>query len=335
MKGFNDKEFKLYKKILGMTQPQLLKSMSFFLSKYYKNIVSTNDYIYAEGTIPIVLCAHLDTVFAQPPIGIFYDREANVIWSPQGAGHDDRAGVFMIMQLIGAGLRPHIVFTTDEEKGCVGAGKLVKAVPECPFEDVKYIVQLDRRGADDCVFYWQNNKEFVHYIEDFGFAEAKGSFTDIVDICPAWNVAGVNLSVGYINEHTAIEHLAVDHYFNTLNKVKKMLKNPPVNKFAYIEQIQQYTPMTPYSWGWDFGYETSTEACKCEKCHEYVPKDDTYPVNTKSGEKKDFCIECMMESVAWCKECNEPFETDDINALYCPSCASKRKENEKNGGKGN
>ena len=109
-----------------MSQKSLLKSMNTFLKKYYpsKKIVSTPDYILCEGTAPIMLVAHLDTVFKQPPKNIYYDKEEGVIWSPQGLGADDRAGVFAICQIIKAGLRPHIIFTTDEEVGGLGARAL-------------------------------------------------------------------------------------------------------------------------------------------------------------------------------------------------------------------
>ena len=43
--------------------------------------------------------------------------QKNVMISPDGLGADDRAGVFMIMNIVKAGFRPHVIFTTDEE-GC-------------------------------------------------------------------------------------------------------------------------------------------------------------------------------------------------------------------------
>lgn len=314
MNVFSQKEFKMYKNILGMTQPTLLRAMEVFLKKYYKQVIATNDFVLAFGDIPIALCAHLDTVFSKPPTEIFYDRQENVIWSPQGAGHDDRAGVFMIMQIIQNGLRPNVIFTTDEEIGCNGASILTGY--KNPFKDLKYIIQLDRRGVDDCVFYYGDNKDFIKYVESFGFREAKGSFTDIVVLCPEWEVCGVNLSVGYRNEHSVIETLFVSVYFNTMQKVINMLKNPPTQDFIYTEKLPASLLMPlPATGG----------KCKCERCGQtvYEPDVDLYPVKTLKGEKKNFCIECMMTNVSWCVLCNEAFETNEAGREICYDCERK------------
>ena len=101
----------------------------------------------------------MDTVFKHPAREVFYDRQQNVIWSPDGLGADDRAGVFAIIQIIKKGLRPHIIFTTDEESGAWGATALSKE--QCPFEDLRYVIELDRRGSNDCVFYDCENLEFT------------------------------------------------------------------------------------------------------------------------------------------------------------------------------
>lgn len=318
MNNFSAKQFKMYKNILGLKQPALLKAMTIFLKKYYKKVIATNDFVLAFGDIPIALCAHLDTVFSTPPKEIFYDKEQNVIWSPQGAGHDDRAGVFMIMQIVQSGLRPHIILTTDEESGCVGSSKMVEY--KNPFKDLRYVIQLDRRGVDDCVFYYGDNQEFIKYVESFGFREAKGSFTDIVVICPEWEVCGTNLSVGYRDEHTYCEVLFVSVFFNTMQKVKNMLNNPPTEKFEYTEAFSSSFLTPIYNVG-------GSDECHCGRCGQpvYDPTVDLYDVKTLQGDIKQFCIECMMTNVNWCVLCNQAFETSKPGETICQDCQKKGK----------
>ena len=62
----------------------------------------------------------------------------------------------------------------DKEKGCIGSGIMAAHVPAETF-DLKYIIQLDRQGTNDCVFYDCDNEKFVEYVESFGFCEAIGS----------------------------------------------------------------------------------------------------------------------------------------------------------------
>lgn len=110
-------DYKLFEQLVSMTQPQLHKLMGSFLKEKYPKVVVSEDYIIAEGDIPIALVAHMDTVFKFPVYDLYYDAKKNVAFSPDGLGADDRAGVFAILQIIKAGLRPSIILTTDEEKG--------------------------------------------------------------------------------------------------------------------------------------------------------------------------------------------------------------------------
>lgn len=316
----NEKQFELYKKILKMPQPVLKHNAKLYLEKMYPKVVETKDYVYAEGEIPICLLAHLDTVFAKQPIGIYYDRVEGVIWSPQGCGHDDRAGVFMIMQILAKGYRPHVIFTTDEEVGCIGASELAKE--PMPFKECRYMIQLDRHGYDDCVFYYDENEEFHEYIESFGFLTQIGSFTDIVSLCPEWGVAGVNLSVGYYNEHTSLEVLLTKFYNDTKQKVIKMLENPPAKDFIYIERFGN-----KYGYFDDDGAFANYSDCQC--CNNKTNVDDLFPIVGKDNKVKMFCADCLMKHVDWCDTCNRAFEVDEplkSGKYMCDECCNKLKK---------
>ena len=119
MRYLTKKELNVLKKICSLTQPGLKVFMSQFLRKKYAldTVIETDDFICAKGDIPIALVAHMDTVFKKLPENIYYDADQNVMWSPQGLGADDRAGVFAIISIINKGYRPHIILTTDEEIG--------------------------------------------------------------------------------------------------------------------------------------------------------------------------------------------------------------------------
>lgn len=184
----------------------------------------TDSYIIAEGDLSICLVAHLDTVFNIPPKDIYYDEQQQVMWSPQGLGADDRAGVYAILKIIEDGFKPTIIFTTDEELGGLGAEDLILDFPKCPFKGIKIILELDRSGEKDCVFYYCKNTRFEKYIQSYGFEYAEGTFSDISFIAPTWGIAAVNLSVGYLNEHSPLEILHTDWLNQTIERIKMILK---------------------------------------------------------------------------------------------------------------
>ena len=224
------------------------------INKGYKEIRRTKNFIIAEGDIPICLIAHCDTVFNQPPKEWIYDYKKQVLWCPTGAGFDDRAGITAILKIINDGFRPHIVFTNGEEIGGVGAYELIDFFPSCPFQELKFMIELDREGRNDCVFYHCNNKTFIKKIESYGFRENYGSFTDISIIMPSWNVAGVNLSVGYYDEHSKMERIYIKQLQSTIKKVENILKdNKYLFNYKYVKAKGSYVPWT------DIIYNTFTE----------------------------------------------------------------------------
>lgn len=225
---------KLMKYLCGLSQPTLKKVLNDFLIQRGYHTINASKFIYAEGDLPICLVAHLDTVFKTSPTEIYYDQEHKVLWSPQGLGADDRAGVYAILSLVNSGLRPSVVFCTDEEKGGIGAQNLVRFFADCP-TDLKMIIEFDRQGKNDCVFYDCDNPSFENFIQQYGFELNYGTFSDISFIAPEWGVAAVNLSVGYVKEHTTSELLHTDWLEATINKVRVLLKEiNTAPHFAYI-----------------------------------------------------------------------------------------------------
>ena len=316
MRNFKPDEYKLFTQICQMSQKQLMKVLPETLKRAkYKNIIEANEYIAAEGDIPICLVAHLDTVFSFPPYEIYYDREQNVIWSPDGLGADDRAGVFGILQIIKSGLRPHVIFTTDEETG--GLGALAAAINGLPFEDVRYFIELDRQGYKDCVFYKCNNKEFQTYIESFGFKTEKGSFSDISILCPEFKIAGVNLSIGYYYEHSYSELFNVNHFFTTINKVKRMLTVE-----VYPKQYE-YVSANPSEFEFYKYWMQKRELKTCVCCQNQYEEDEMLKVSTDAGELY-YCFDCLQNNVDWCAECHQPYEIDGVSKI-CPDCRKEFK----------
>ena len=305
--------------LIRANQGTTKNTLSKYLHQKYKKVVETKDYIYAEGNIPIALVAHMDTVFETRSrfAEVYYDREKNVMFCPDGAGFDDKAGIFAILQIIQKGLRPHIIFTTNEERGAIGAGKL--ADEKCPFKDLRYIIQLDRRGATDCVFYSCDNAAFTNYVETFGFVEAIGSFSDISVICPSWGVAGVNLSIGYQDEHSTSEILFVGQMFSTIDKVINMLQEEEIPAFEYIPA--KYTYWYKAVPGSKKKGKVNPDDKHCFWCNkEYLPE-ELIPVRMCGGDTEYFCIDCISGRVDFCNCCGEAYELNiDKNYGLCEDC---------------
>lgn len=174
----------------------------------------------------VLLVAHYDTVYADKEKRSIMEN-GTVLQSAipgLGIGADNRAGCCMLwmMRMLGHSL----IIVPDEEVGCLGSGHMATHHAKY-LDDHAYCMQFDRRGYDDLVYYDTETEDFNDYMERnfYGYQRASGSFTDIVELVPAAGVCGVNVSVGFYEEHTSSETLEVCDFirtaYNTLNLLRK------------------------------------------------------------------------------------------------------------------
>lgn len=283
------KQYEIYKSIVRAPNLTLAQTMELVLQNYYNKIYTTSDYdyIFTKGEIPIAIIAHMDTVYPQPPTNIYYDTSEDVIWSPQGGIGDDRVGIFLIYLLLQEGFRPHIFLMNDEEYGGLGAQELVKDFPIPPFE-IQYFIELDRQGNNEAVFYDCENDDFTSYVLSFGFKKHIGIFSDISIICPYWKIAGVNLSVGYYNEHSLLETWHPKQAFNTYNKVKSMLGDQcDLTTFEYLPPMEMFS-------------------CAC--CGIKYYNLDLIKTVMEDGTEEYLCPVCISkENINWCPDCGKAY----------------------------
>lgn len=244
----------MLKEIIWLTEYELKEYLQEVLQERGYAPVNKEGFLYAPGNVPVMLIAHLDTVHHKRVETLYVDRKKGVYSSPQGIGGDDRCGVFIILRILQSitkeGLFPHILFTEGEEIGGVGATAFTASgiIP-----DIKYMIELDRMGRNDAVFYSCDNLDFIEYVEKFKFQESWGSFSDISIIAPHLKVAACNLSSGYYSPHTLNESISLPDMRYNISRVIDMIKdidNAP--KFEYKEK--KYRPYRCNSFLWrEFG----------------------------------------------------------------------------------
>lgn len=202
-----------------------------------------------------LLVAHADTVFGEnyvPKIGL----ESGVLFSLShkddgirrsrgtkegskmvgtGLGADDRAGCAIIWKLRELG--HSILITSGEEIGQIAA----HAIMENKWwkEEIakhQFAVQFDRKGYKDIVFYQCGTTKFEDYVkEETGYKVERGSRTDICVLCK--DICGVNISVGYYNEHTKDEILVIDQWHNTYLTARKWLSQSNIPRFPLDKPV--------------------------------------------------------------------------------------------------
>ena len=185
-------------------------------------------FLYVRGARPnkVLLVAHADTYWDHEygydpgPTHKTKIEDGNIIAVNEefGLGADDRAGCAMLWLLKDLG--HSLLVTNGEEHGQHGSSWLMsdnKDIADEINHDHQFVVQLDRRNSADYKCYDVGTHEFRSYVADkTGYTEPdRLATTDIVTLCR--EVAGVNLSVGYHNEHVNQEYLNIPEWEHTLN----------------------------------------------------------------------------------------------------------------------
>lgn len=217
-------------------------------------IFCKKNYVLVRGEAPVLLLAHLDTVHKEPVRDLCESPDGNILMSPQGIGGDDRCGVYAINTVYErATVKPWLLFTCDEEIGGVGASTFCDHHSKKKFpaelDEMKFLVEIDRKGANDAVYYSCENEEFEKYITSKGFETEYGSFSDISLVAPEIGVAAVNLSSGYYNAHMQHEYINRKELEATIERVLSIVAdavNPDTPVYEYTESTALDDGWGPY-----------------------------------------------------------------------------------------
>lgn len=205
--------------ILKLPQQDLKKALQEELQAMGYTATSEDGFLYAPGTVPVLLVAHLDTTHKKVPQIICYSKDNRVIMSPQGIGGDDRAGVYMILQIIQKA-NCHVLFCEDGETGGRGAMQFTKSKIPLP---IYFMIEVDQQGYNDAAYYECDNPEFTTFIEEFGFRDEQGTFSDISILAPHFDIAAVNISAGFYNAHLPNELIDMKAVEHNINRIVEMV----------------------------------------------------------------------------------------------------------------
>lgn len=273
-----------FAKLCKMTQTGLKHFLFEELKKEGYEPISADGFLYAKGEVPVLLTAHMDTVHKEP-VKDFYEYNGRLS-SPQGIGGDDRCGIYMILQIIKE-IKCTVLFCEDEESGGIGSDKFCKhkdLVKE--LSELNYMIELDRRGKDDAVFYNCGNDDFIDFVlENTDCKENWGTFSDISTLAPEAGIAAVNLSCGYYNEHSLKEYVVLSEMLNMIDTVKKLVTAEEQKRFEYIESSYSYYGIEEDSY---YGIE---EDCRLKTSLYivYVDEKEQYAEDWVEGRTKNEC----------------------------------------------
>ena len=191
-----------------------------FIAPFKPVVMSQNQVVVVPGDPFTLFSCHTDTVHREGGMQpVIYDAAMRCAYKDDGEplGGDNTAGVWILLEMIRAGVPGTYLFHYGEEKGCIGSGQLADDEPAF-LKQFKRAIAFDRRGTTSVITHQMHTRCCSHIfgqaladrlcngytIDPTGLYTDTAQYTHLIPEC-------TNVSVGYGHEHTKEEFLDVEH----------------------------------------------------------------------------------------------------------------------------
>lgn len=206
---------KMTRRLCSMTTDQVFDYVT-SKHKFYRHhdIKTDRRFAYRPGkrADSVLVVCHADTVLGAINS---YNESRNVVCSPE---LDDRLGIACMLSFDGPLSTCAMLICDDEERGMSTADMFPDVFPQ---SRPNWLVELDRRGTD-VVTYDYANETWHSILESVGFDIGHGSFSDICYL-ESLGVCGVNVGIGYHNEHTTKCHADLNDTVTQIARLQTLL----------------------------------------------------------------------------------------------------------------
>ena len=310
-------------KLHDIIEMPTLKLMNYLNSairkKYYDIYTDDDNYIFAvpkQASNHIMLVSHMDTVKRSHKVKLL--NKNGIITNANGVlGADDRAGVFAILEIANRCIKnkgplPYLLFTNYEECGGLGVRRFCKdKITQNVESDIYLMIELDRRGINDAVYYSEPEAALKPIIESVGYKETWGSYSDVSTLSDFNDIAHVNLSIGYFNEHTKSEMLVSQVVWYAIENVMTLM--PLITRQYNIDPLA-------YTKRWDSWYGGSYGRTGTNYTGKNTGRVVTYDYSSKKKDEGNLALPSAEPGNSWKQ--NKHGEWYRTLAKTCPNCMS-------------
>ena len=182
------------------------------------------------------VAAHLDEIHApcEREVVVEGDKVYSVdrLWNRVGCGADDKNGLWVIINLLR--MEPVLkvaLFVQEERTGEVAGCRGARACDLSFFDNVKYILECDRKGASDVVHIGKGDtllcdSDFIpeEILTKYGYEMVRGGKTDVVELkMRGLQIPVCNIGCGYYNAHKNSEYTVFAELQNCFMFVKDII----------------------------------------------------------------------------------------------------------------
>lgn len=231
----------LYKINSKSSKEDKIKSFLLDLLKHIPISVETDaigNLFITKGIADVYPCvaAHLDEIHAPSQREVVVEGDiiytVDEMWNMVGCGADDKNGLWIAINLLrSVPILKVALFVQEEKLGTIAGCRGANACNLSFFDDVKYILECDRKGAHDVVVIGKGDIQLCEsnfipqtLLDKYDYQMVSGGKTDVVDLkMRGLKIPVCNISCGYYNAHKNNEYTQFSELQNCLSFVKEIL----------------------------------------------------------------------------------------------------------------
>ncbi len=205
-------------------------------SEYYPCLVAHLDSVHPIQEYSVLEEFHLNAQGEKKLSLVAYDTEGERC----GIGGDDKAGVFICLELLKKLDNIKVFLPVAEETGCNGSRQANGEF----FKDVGYAIQFDSTENDTMsrtlmgVPLYKESSEFINKCEKIILEHGIDKwlhhpYTDTMVLKERFNFSCLNFAAGYYGWHSDHEYVVVEDVENAINLGEKVIKSLGNKKYKF------------------------------------------------------------------------------------------------------
>lgn len=194
--------------------------------------------IKGQSDIYPCIAAHLDEIHSPCKREFVINNDTiyavDEMWNCVGCGADDKNGLWVAINLLrSVPILKVALFVQEEKLGTIAGCRGANACDLSFFNNVKYILECDRRGAHDVVAIGKGDVQLCdsnfipqNILDKYDYQMVSGGKTDVVALkMRGLKIPVCNISCGYYNAHKNNEYTHFSELQNCLFFVKEILRS--------------------------------------------------------------------------------------------------------------
>jgi hypothetical protein len=310
----------------------IMPMMKKVLEHKYDFITDGDNYLMGipkQNASNVMFVAHVDVVAAVKADKKLIWESPNLVRADKSAlGADDRAGVFVIYEAVKGATEnlPYILLTNYEETGGKGVSQFCKK-EKLP-KGVHFMVEFDRQGFNEYVVYSHTFPDNLKaMMTKLGYEKKHGSFSDVSTLTDTFDIAHINLCVGYSSQHTENENLSVSELMRTVSTASVIMNTKFPSPIKVPKKVLYAAPTKTRSYWYDEEALVKCAYCNSKMYTVYHKDEDGDPMcwscRNKGPDKSKKVKKSIKQS---CGICGAVVDKDKITVieglLVCDECST-------------